>query len=246
MMTNQQSSEQCSPERISRANRIALNGLIVLHLLAVALPPLAFQTGGQLGDNGIVATLYRPLQSYCQFLYLNRGYAFFAPDPGPSHLFQAELTTASGDSVEQMTPDRERHWPRLLYHRHFMLAEFLHEIYQPPGPPEDLAAVEPVAADEWLRLRARYEHVRQSITDHLRHTNDDREVRMRRIEHLIPGNLEFLESGIALNDPLLYEVLLDLPLDQGTVNQADEPAAGGSLGLSPETATTKPPAETAP
>lgn len=182
--------------------------VLVLHLTAVALPPMMFQSGG----SAWVATLLTPFRAYTEFLYLDRGYAFFAPNPGPSHLIQAAVTQSDGQRTETMYPDLDQQWPRLLYHRHFMLAEFLTEIYQPPGPPRELVEMDRLAAEDWVRLRARYEHVRQSIVDHLRHEHDEKPVAIRRIEHLIPSAQEYLSEDIQLTNPLLYDVLRDLPL----------------------------------
>ena len=122
-------------------------------------------------------------------------------------------TEPDGSRTERMYPDLEQHWPRLLYHRHFMLAEFLNEIHQPPGPPPDLAANDPEGADQWMRSRAQYEHVRQSIVDHLHSKSSGKPVAIRRIEHLIPDFIEFGSEGIALNDQRYYRVLLDRPVN---------------------------------
>ncbi len=111
-----------------------------------------------------------------------------------------------------MYPDLQQQWPRLKYHRHFMLAEYLNEIYELPGPPQELIDAEPRAADQWARLRRRYELVRQSMRDHLEHVND-KFVQIRRIEHLIPTHLDYQQDPIPLNDPRRYIVLLDQPLD---------------------------------
>jgi hypothetical protein len=159
----------------------------------------------------LIATLMAPLERYSQFLYIDRGYAFFAPDPGPSHLVQAAITDGRGERVELMFPDLEQQWPRLLYHRHFMLAEYLNEIYQPPGPPDELVEIDREEAEFWVRSRARYEHVRQSIVEHLEHENPGKEVAIRRIEHLIPDLIEYQLEPIELTDPRLYQVMLDQP-----------------------------------
>ena len=195
-------------KRSPSSKRWLISTALLIHLMAVALPPMMFQSGG----SAMVATLLAPLRVYCEFLYLDRGYAFFAPDPGPSHLIQAVVTHPDGSLTETMYPDRHQHRPRLLYHRHFMLSEFLTEIYQPPGPPPELVELDRPAAAEWARLRLRYEHVRQSIVDQLRHENSDQPVAIRRIEHLIPSAEEFRSGDFALNDPLLYDVMQDLPV----------------------------------
>jgi len=184
---------------------------IVFHLCAVVLPPLAFQTISLDGPSPLIGTLIRPFQGYGQFLHIDRGYAFFAPDPGPSHLIQAAITQADGKIDEVMFPDREQQWPRLLYHRHFMLSEYLHEIYWPPGPPNEMFETEPAAALLWQQRRGRYEYVRSSMVEHLRHTNDGRDVAIRRIEHGLPSMQDFIDEPIELNDQRLYSVLLDRP-----------------------------------
>ncbi|QDT02774.1 hypothetical protein K227x_11520 [Rubripirellula lacrimiformis] len=204
--------------------RLILSVLLVGHLLAVVLPPLSFQTRGPIGLSPVIATLFAPLEGYSQALYMDRGYAFFAPDPGPSHLVQAAITGKDGNRVEQMIPDLEQQWPRLLYHRHFMLSEFLTEIYQPPGPPPELVELDRQEAENWVRARARYEHFRQSMVDHLESKNPGHQVAIRRIEHVIPDREQYLENPIPLDDPQLYRVLLDRPI------LLDDPAMQGRVG----------------
>lgn len=189
-----------------------LNLVLIFHGAAVVTPPLAMQTRGPLGSSPSVATLMQIVQPYCQLLYLDRGYAFFAPDPGPSHLFQAATTQPDGSVQERMYPDRQQQWPRLLYHRHFMLAEFLTEIHQPPGPPRDLIETDRQQAEDWARARARYEYVRQSIVEHLQSTSSGKPVAIRRIEHLIPTFVEFNNGDLSLTDQQFYRVLLDRPI----------------------------------
>lgn len=211
------SPELDSPElnerrpRFRRLVRLGLSVLIVGHLLAVFLPPLAFQTRGPLGSSPSVETLLAPLRGYGQFLYIDRGYAFFAPDPGPSHLIGVAISDGSGEPREHMFPDLERQWPRLLYHRHFMLSEFLHEIHQPPGPPPELEEASPEEAEAWARARARFRRVHDSMVEHLEYKHPGKQVAIRRIEHAIPNFLEYMEDPIPLDDPRLYNVLLDRP-----------------------------------
>lgn len=192
--------------------RLLISVGLIGHLMAVTLPPLSFQSRGPLGISPVVATAITPIEGYSQALYMDRGYAFFAPDPGPSHLIQAAITAKDGSRVERLFPNLNDQWPRLLYHRHFMLSEFLTEIYHPPGPPPELVQFDRDEAERWVRSRARYEHVRQSLTDHLRIRNPGHEVAIRRVEHLIPDLVAFNQSPIALDAPELYRVLLDTPI----------------------------------
>ncbi len=126
-------------------------------------------------------------------------------------MIQAGLTDGAGNLSEELYPDLDKQWPRLLYHRHFMLAEFLNEIYQPPGPPPELADANAEAAAVWRGRRARYEHVRRSMTMHLQHAHPGSTAAIRRIEHLIPDVIEFQQQPIELSDQRLYQVLLDQP-----------------------------------
>ncbi len=204
--------------------RLGLSVLVFAHLLAVVTPPLAFQTRGPLGRSPSVNVILRLVERYSQFLYMDRGYAFFAPDPGPSHLIQAAITSTDGSTTEQVFPNRQDQWPRLLYHRHFMITEYLEEIYQPPGPPPELLEVDRAEAEYWAAARARYEHVRKSIVDHLEHVNPGCQVVIRRIEHLIPDVIEFQREPIELSDERLYQVLLDQPIDLSAPQELAAPS----------------------
>ena len=65
-----------------------------------------------------------PMQWYLDALYMNQGHSFFAPDVGPGHLIRYQLFDQSGREIEHGEfPSRKDHWPRLLYHRYFMLAD---------------------------------------------------------------------------------------------------------------------------
>jgi hypothetical protein len=193
--------------------RFLISILLIGHLVAVIGSPLSFQAQGPIGMSPSVASVVVPVEPYAQMLYLNRGYAFFAPDPGPSHLFQVAVKRADGTTEEIMFPDLDNQWPRLAYHRHFMLAEYWTEIYHPPGPPRELAKDEPEAARAWKQARDRYEHVRQSFAKHIEAIDPGCEVvGVRRIEHLIPRFEVYRNNRIKLDDPSLYRVMLDQPI----------------------------------
>ncbi|WP_250928689.1 hypothetical protein [Aporhodopirellula aestuarii] len=175
-----------------------------------------------------------PLAAYGQFLYLDRGYAFFAPDPGPSHLMRVEMSRpATGDEGEQspglaepntetrLYPDLNDQWPRLRYHRHFMLAEFLHDSYQPKLPAEAASLVgSDLAIEElqaWRLGRKRYEMIRDSMSNHLQSKFGDREIKIDRLEHLIPDFVAYAQSPTPLNDPPTYILLEDIPISLDTL-----------------------------
>ena len=203
------------PINISPRVKVLLSFLLTAHLFALVLPPLSVQTRGPIGPSPSVSTGLEWVEPYSQLLYIDRGYAFFAPDPGPSHLIQAAITGPDGQRREKIYPDIEQQRPRLLYHRHFMLSEFLQEIYHPPGPPEELQKVDPQEAQYWSVARARYESVRQSIMDHLRHEYSGNDVAIARIEHLLPNLIDYQQEPVELTDERLYRVLLDQPIQPG-------------------------------
>ena len=216
--------------------RLGASVLIIGHVWAILGRPLEFATQGPFGPSPSMTRFRDPVRAYSQFAYLDHGYAFFAPEPGPSHLIRATIrprdeagdtlgdvngdatSEANGDTpgVQQRHyPDRADQWPRLLYHRHFMLAEFLNDVYHPPGEPPQEIASDPLAVREWIGSRQRYERVRDSILRRLESRHPNSVVEIERIEHRQPGLPEF-RDGVALDSPDLYSVLPDLPLTPPT------------------------------
>ena len=116
---------------MSAISRFLLSGLFVVHLTGVFVAPLTSSISTALGrlpdelrpQRTATPWLLNVLQPYLDIAYLNHGYGFFAPDPGPSHLIRYTVEWSDGRTIHGQLPDRNRHWPRLLYHRHFMLAE---------------------------------------------------------------------------------------------------------------------------
>ena len=99
--------------------KIVVSLLVVWHVTAVFLAPLSIQPSSPLVQK--VAQNY--MQWYLDALYLNHGYHFFAPDPGAGHLIHYQLTDDVGRVSEGEFPSKKDNWPRLLYHRYFMLAD---------------------------------------------------------------------------------------------------------------------------
>ena len=208
------------------------SAFILAHLTAVIAPPLAFQCRGPRGLSPAVAALLNPTSAYGQLLYLDRGYAFFAPDPGPSHLLAVELSSGSksteregsGPAVDaevSRVPSLDDQWPRLLYHRHFMLAEFLNDAYQPALPSETASLVGPDLSAEELQLwrlgRDRYDAILNSMIRHVETQNQGKTVRIDRLEHVIPDFVGFATRQIKLNDDSTYVLLEDIPITLETL-----------------------------
>ncbi len=210
--------------------RFVFSCLIIGHLWAIVARPLDFATQGPNGSSPASGAFYAPIRSYAEFAYMNHGYAFFAPDPGPSHLLRVTVRNGNGDSKTMLYPDREEQWPRLLYHRHFMLTEFLHTLYQAPLqfselPDEvrgDVAMIE-----DWKMRRNRFEAIRDSMLRHLRVVYEGANVVMQRIEHRLVGLPEFLGERVRLNDSRLYVELLDGPPPTSELPRFGQPPGVG-------------------
>lgn len=111
------------------AVRIGVSLLLVYHLGAVLLEPLATAPNFN-GPPAVLPEFARPaFRPYQTALSLDHSYKFFAPNPGDSHLIRYDLHFADGTTsvgvAEHGLPNSRRDWPRLLYHRYFMLAEHL-------------------------------------------------------------------------------------------------------------------------
>ena len=235
--TDRQPDQDADGLPVPRRWRFLISVLVIGHLLAVFAPPLAFQTRGPRGISPSVVALLWPVERYAQLIYLDRGYAFFAPDPGPSHLLrarwdatQAETPEPTDDSAEasatfdhdgagqneRLFPNLDDQWPRLLYHRHFMLAEFLNDAYQPALPAEASVMVGPDLPIDALRQlrdgRRRYDAIAGSMANHLKEEFQCDRVTLERLEHSLPDFVGFLEEEIHLDDPRSFVPLTDEPV----------------------------------
>lgn len=126
-------------------------------------------------------------------LFMGHGYRFFAPNPGDSHLVQYKITRQDGTQIKGMFPDRNSAWPRLLYHRWFMLSETIFaEHAQTPSrnefrklDTEKRKRVELLSKGGKLELANRLEKQRAQ-------EEVDYQKTMRRIETLVRATGEFL------------------------------------------------------
>lgn len=201
-----------------------LSLLVMLQVLAVTAEPFRFFTRSPRGTSPAADPVRNLLGPYVEFAYLNHGYFFFAPEPGPSHLIDCKLTDDDGQESTLRFPDRTLQWPRLLYHRHFMLTENLHQLWVPP-----LAAdiPDPTVASDWQAERKRYTLIRSSMEDHLKHRYGAKRATIERVEHRLPSDEEVFGQKLKLTDPSLYFTLPDSGPEPPT------PPAGGPLGPLP-------------
>lgn len=215
--------------------RTLLSGIILFHLMAVVIAPFSFETVMDTGTPSPLAEsaiqVFRP---YVDAMFLNHGYAFFAPDPGPSHLVHYELEFDDGRAAEKgVFPDLNRQRPRLLYHRHFMLSEQLTANFVPAEPPPKPANADAVPEERlaylaelesWTRRRQVYEAQWRSFEAHLLATHGARRVTLTRIEHLLITPYDRLR-GRDLRDPELY---VPLPETLSASDPSSEAIPGGS------------------
>jgi len=193
---------------LGRWRRRAISVLILAHLTAVALAPFTFASTGEGVRSPVAVQMMQWFRPYIQFAFLDHGYFFFAPNPGPSHLLRCRVKTADGKTIERLYPDRHLDFPRLLYHRHFMLAEQLNAMFAPPTPPP--VPENSVEYREWQQARREYEARRESFIKHLQYVFGSNDVELTRVEHR-PLSPEQLRRGAKFSDRDLYVELPENP-----------------------------------
>ena len=212
------------------------SALIVFHLTAVFWAPFAFACG----PSPFAAAVMNWFRPYCAMMYLDHGYSFFAPDPGPGRLVHYKVEFADGrQPIEGVFPNLQEEQPRLLYHRHFMMADKLGDIFVPPEPPREVplpdyasklsqaerrelqVEQEQMLARQttfWKHRREQYEALRKSLEDHLLTKYGGNKATVTRREHLLLRPDEYLRLGKRLDLPETY---VDLP--EATVTEVIRP-----------------------
>ncbi len=104
--------------------RLLISLIVGLHVAAVFIGPWAMAPATS-ALSGSLAAIFHP---YLRAGFLDNGYRFFAPEPGPAHLIHYELKLPDGTQATGIFPNTDEQWPRLLYHRHFMLSEFVNTL----------------------------------------------------------------------------------------------------------------------
>lgn len=181
--------------------RILITAALLLHLAALIAAPMAAGPSSQL-EQQIAGTF----SWYTTFLYLNHGYRFFCPEPSPGHLVRYTLTMPDGSVRSDEFPNLKTEWPRLLYHRFFMLSEKLARFMPeeiPSDAPEDLRR--DAERERPYQERALNE-VAASYATHLMKTTGAKSVTIDFVEHEIPLEQQMLRD-LPLTDKSLYRVL---------------------------------------
>jgi hypothetical protein len=211
-ITESSSGPRRCPKSIAWLVLIAIAG----HLAAVLAEPIRFFSQSETQVAPYAATWRASLAPYVEWLYLDHGYFFFAPNPGPSHLVGARILPPTdpnraeplrsgvpidlASDVDAYFPDRRAQWPRLLYHRYFMLSEFYNSSFAPfELPEEDLADL--LFVDRWKQDRQFYTQLTGSIAHALAHRWKAESVELMRLERALPLPEKFLREGGRLDDP---------------------------------------------
>jgi hypothetical protein len=158
--------------------RWAVNCWLVFHLAAIIIAPASVAPSSEL-----IQSVWRIFQPYLDLMFLNHGYHFFAPEPSESTLVSYQAKRPDGTLESGYLPNRKT-FPRLLYHRHFMLTEHLADTLR--SAPEEIQ-------NEWL----------DSYAEHLCRKYGARQVTLTGHVHYLPSR-EDVQRGVKLNDPANY------------------------------------------
>jgi hypothetical protein len=206
----------------STLTRGTVSVLLAAYLFIVLMGPLS----NPIASQHLTGPISRWLAPVHQALFLGHGYRFFGPDPGPSHLLIYKIKTSDGKLIEGKFPDRTRHWPRLLYHRWFMLSETIFEEhafaldevsqqqslkqmddeiakYKQNGriiAARDLQDERDRQASQYEVTRARINQLVTGVAQYLLMKNDGQSIELFVQERLIPLPQDVVD-GIKLNDP---------------------------------------------
>ena len=218
-----------SENRCPPVTQKVLLALLLLHFLGVLSEPLRFFSRSEVRTGPEFAWLGESLKPYSQWLYINHGYFFFAPNPGPSHLIEctwddpgspkpAEGAVVSTEKL--LLPDRNEHWPRLLYHRYFMLSEFYNSRFAPAQVSEE-AKKDVEFMQQWAFYKELYDQIGASIVGSLKHSRHKEHAQLKRLERALPDSQQVLKEGWTLNDPRLISVLSESLQDPAAVIPVD-------------------------
>ncbi|RCS41286.1 hypothetical protein DTL42_22225 [Bremerella cremea] len=176
--------------------------LLLIHLTALFVGPCASPPPSSIWARQAEAVL----EPYLNATFLkDHGYRFFAPNPGPSHLIRYELLDEDDQEIGEGTfPNLQEHWPRLLYHRHFMISESLFNMANISDQPPPKEAPPAVHADYQSAVNLRNAYL-DSISRHLARLHPEAaKIRIVMMQHAIPLP-EDVAKGRPLSDPSLYE-----------------------------------------
>ncbi len=228
--------------QLSTKWKIAISMFVSAHLLAVFAAPWSLPPSSDLSQE--LARSFRP---YLEITRLTAGYRYFAPQPGPSHIIRYSLTMADGSRIKGQFPDINEHWPRLYYHRHFMLTEYLNAVH-PEEPPPGTDRNSPDFKIRQMRtaeLQKQFTAYAQSYAQHLIHVHGATKATLTLVRHEFPHPVEFAPQSYPipgeperlpgldpLHDPRFFHVVAEynavadhsVPTDKITVPTENKPS----------------------
>ncbi len=183
-------SELATSRGMPRRLRQSCSLAILVYLAGVILAPLS----GPPPASELSQVMLQPFRPLLGAVYLGHGYRFFAPDPGPGHTIRWTISMPDGTVKAGQTPDAQADWPRLLYHRRFMVAEKISGLVPPVDAPPEIRAR---ARADWLPLV-------KGVAGNLLRTHGGDRITLAMVEHYLPGPEEVSEgrSGPDLVTPL--------------------------------------------
>ena len=206
---------------LAQGPRTIVSIVLLIYLGLVVLAPLSNPTS----TRDLTAPLADVVEPVHQALYLDHGYRFFAPDPGPSHLVFFEITNSDGEKTAGHFPDADQMWPRLLYHRWFMLSETLYEehVFTPDREAFDDSQMELATAVDQLKKEGHFrqgDRLRQQLIQQ-REQYDQTLVRIDALVSAVARHLLDRHQGaeVALG---FRERVIPQPIDIATGSRLDD------------------------
>lgn len=181
---------------------------VVWHLFVVFISPMSVPPASQL----VVELAQSPwLRWYSDSLYLNHGYHFFGPDPPVNQLVRYTITDEAGQVVtEGEFPNTDQQWPRLLYHRHMMLAD------QSSLAPGD------IPAEDWRDLSLK------AYGRHLLRVHGGEQIRVECVRHVLLFPLQVTDQ-VDPNTPDKFIPVASIEVNKAELDEPlPVPAAGGA------------------
>lgn len=167
---------------ISRRRMVSVALLGYLFLLLAG--PLA----NPVGSENLTRPVAQAVSPFHQALFMGHGYRFFGPDPGNSHLVEFEITQSDGSKIRGHFPDRDQTWPRLLYHRWFMLSETIFSEHSLTPSEEDFALQQQAILNESRQLKLTGDHDRAAmLVEERSRLKTEYDATRKRIDMLVKG-----------------------------------------------------------
>ena len=224
---------------LSPALKIGISCALVFYLAVLVIGPLS----NPVGSEHLTRPIARKVSPIHRALYLGHGYRFFAPDPGPSHLVEFEITKNDGTVVTGRFPDcddADCAFPRLQYHRWFMLSETIWTEHSMTPIEADFRAqqkrLERIATEKQI---AGHHEIASRIRRDLAGQKKDYEKARRRIDDLVESvarNLLEMHEGkkikLSVREraiPFPYEVQEGAKLDDKRFLKPERPPVIGEF-----------------